>query len=204
MKRIIAIALLLLLTACATQQDYRDVAHEWQQHITQEEVAAVGVEPEAQALLFETQNPDFIWTDEFVDEVMDYCYSKTTYALFVNPCCNVYNCCGPIGLKKFNYVGHCYSLATYFWCTFKYLNYPYDARIQWVKSIPYFNHVVFVIELPESHRWKMYNTAKLWGYEKLDEIIDHVVMEYDTEGIWFPPDLGRESPWTEHWRNLVR
>ena len=203
MKKLIISILFLSLCACASHQDYIDVAQEWQNHVTTEEVAAIGLESRAEAFKFETSNPDFIWTDKFVDEVMDYCYDLTTYALFVNPCCNVYNCCGPIGLQKFDYVGHCYSLATYFWCMFKYLDYPYNARIQWVRAIPGFNHVVFIIQMPDKKNWKMYNTAKLFGIEKIDEVVDHVIMEYDTQGIWFPPNLERQHSWVDHWTNIV-
>ena len=190
MKKLFLIFLIISLVGCAQKKEAIQFATNWQQHITQEEIDAVGLDKGIGPIHERTKQPGFVWNEQEVDNVMDYIYERTTYALFINPCCNVRLCCGPVGMHKYNYIGHCYSRATYMWCTFKYLNYPYNARIQVVRLIPGINHVVFIIELPDKH-WKMYNTQKLLGLEKLDELIEYTWVEFDTQGIWFPSNLQR-------------
>ncbi len=201
---LLALAAGLLLPGCASRRDLREVATIWQEHITQAEVDAVGADRGARLLKFEVDNPDFVWTDEFVGEVIEYVDELTTYGIFINPCCNPYRCCGAVGLRKNHYTGHCFSISTYYWLALKYLDYPGAARIQFRGFLTNrICHVVLVVEMP-SGGWRVYDPAHLFGLEKIDALLDCRWMEFDTRHVWLDGDFGRgRSPlerFTEIWR----
>jgi len=164
---------LLSLTACTTRT-CKEVAHLWQEKVTQEVVDGVALSPGVDEL-----KPDK-WTDATALKVLAYIDDLTTYAVFVNPCCDPSKTCTPKGLAQYHFVGHCGSLATYCWCVYKYLDYPYDARIR-IVSILGISHFLFLLELP-SGNWVCYNTAKGWGI--LDEPFYRIRCEFDTQHYW--------------------
>jgi len=198
MKKL-ALLLLLALCACTTKADYIKDAKWWQGAITYEVVEAVELSEGIEVFKAQVDKPGFVWTDEFVGEVLNYIDDLTHYQPISHEGGRVKT---PAGMSYTGYWGNCYDISTYTWCILKYLDYPYNARMQGVRFAG-MNHAMIVIEMPSDKRWIRYQTASFLGTQKFDEIFYRTQIEWDTQGIWLPGDLQRPDSWTDHWSYMV-
>ena len=197
MKKLILLLLLFALTSCATKADYVKEAKWLQSGITYEVVEAVELVPGIDILKAQTDNPNFVWTDEFVEEVLAFLDDSTHYYPAIRSKVKT-----PAGLTYTGMWGNCIDLSVYGWCVFKYLDYPYDGRIQLVRAMG-LNHAMLILEMPSDKRWVRWQTANLLGMQKIDAVFSRTQIEFDTQGIWTPDNLERPDNMIDHWKYLV-
>ncbi len=198
MKNIIITIFLLFLCSCASRANYIGEAEWWQEGCTYEVVQGVELSPGIELLKAQVDNSNFVWTDEFVYEVLAYIDEVTHYYPGIR-----YKIKTPAGLSYTEMWGNCKDIASYAWCVFKYLDYPYDGRIQLVSVTPLFNHAMFIIERPSDKQWIRYQTANFFGLQKIDALFYRTQIEFDSQEYWLAGDLKRPDNMIDHWTYLV-